>query len=110
MTLAQLNITNGEAATITTLAEFLAWMNAESITTPADRKELNALLVRWIQHDRRQQMRRISELRISRGQSPLPAYLTRAPRCRVCDGDGKIMESTGNPKRPLRARRCPECG
>jgi len=109
MTLAQMKITNGEVGTLVLIAEFLAWAKAESLTFPNTQKELNAILARWLQHDRREQMRRISEMRVARGESPLPAWLTQAPKCKTCDGDGKIMAASGNPKRPLRALPCPQC-
>jgi hypothetical protein len=71
-----LEITNGEFFKICDLAEFLRFMFVESAPVPVTREERDALLNRYLVHCRREDMRLISALRVSRGQSPLPARLT----------------------------------
>lgn len=75
MSLASLRITNGEAATLQIIVNFLDFMKQESAPVPITRKELNALLAGYVKHSRREDMRFISELRVSRGETPLPKRL-----------------------------------
>lgn len=106
-TLAQLEITNGEAAELAILTGFLSWMRQESTPVPVTRRELNVLLAKWVAFDRREKMRVISEQRVAKGLTPLPPWLTRP--CATCGGDGRLMSSTGDPKHPLRGVPCPKC-
>jgi hypothetical protein len=75
--LAGLGLTYGEGAMIERIAHFLQFMKTESAPVPADRQELNALLVKYVKVDRLEQMQAVSALRVKRGQEPLPERLTR---------------------------------
>lgn len=74
-TLASLELTNGEAANLESITHFISFMHQESAPVPQTRQDLNALLVGYIKHSRRENMRVISELRVSRGETPLPKRL-----------------------------------
>lgn len=74
-TLATMSITNGEAGMLAEITCFINWMKSESAPLPKTRKELNALLARYLKSERREQMQRVSDERVERGLDPLPKYL-----------------------------------
>lgn len=57
------------------IAHFLSFMKSVGAPIPETRSDLNALLTRYIQTERREQMRRVSEERVTRGELPLPQRL-----------------------------------
>lgn len=71
-TLETIDLCNGEVAMLQEVAHFLEFLRAESVSTPIPMEELNHLLTRYVKHVRREQMAYVSELRVSRGESPLP--------------------------------------
>ncbi len=70
-----LELTNSEGAMVEGLAHFLKFMKTESAPVPETGDELAALLTRYMKTIRREQMAYISDLRVKRGESPLPASL-----------------------------------
>lgn len=77
ITLESIELTNGEFGTVASAVNFLDYLKTESITAPIPDSELNHIMARYILHERREQMDRISKLRVSRGESPLPKRLVR---------------------------------
>lgn len=75
MGLAELKLSNGEAAMLESVAHFIRFMKAENAPIPETRKEFNALLTRYVKQVRREQMQYVSALRVSRGEAPLPKRL-----------------------------------
>ncbi len=74
--LEKLELTNGEGATIDGIIHFLRFMKTESAPLPESSKEADHLLTRYMKQIRREQMEFVSQLRVDRGQSPLPVSLT----------------------------------
>jgi len=76
-TLKNIDLTNGEFGTCCELASFLIWMKQEGAPIPErfDGEEIDYLLVRYIEHRRREQWQYISDLRVRRGEPPLPKRL-----------------------------------
>jgi hypothetical protein len=75
--LEDMEVTNGEIGTIDRIVHFLKFMRAESAPLPVTPEELEPLLVRYIKQIRREDMAYVSALRVSRGESPLPARMLR---------------------------------
>lgn len=73
--LKSLKLTYGEGAMLDSIIHFLNFMRNQSAPLPTDRKELNTLLVAYVKQVRREQMQFVSDLRVSRGQEPLPKRL-----------------------------------
>lgn len=74
-----LELSNGELAQCETLAHFLHFMKSISAPVPISGDELDPLLTSYIKQVRREQMQYVSDLRVSRGESPLPRKLTGTP-------------------------------
>lgn len=71
-------VTNGEAALMSQLQDFVNFLKAPegyslALTVPTRVYE------RYLDYRRREQMRYVSELRVSRGEKPLPRKLTDRP-------------------------------
>lgn len=75
--LADLEITNGEFANLQSLTHFLQFMKREKIEIPKNAKELNDLFTQYVIYVRREDMNYISEMRVARGESPLPKRMLR---------------------------------
>lgn len=74
-----LELTNGEGAMVDGLFDFLSFMVSEGAPVPRHpnfAEEAELLLARYVKHHRREQMRYVSALRVSRGETPLPTSLT----------------------------------
>ena len=77
-TLETLELSNGEFATVEGLMHFLQFMKRENASVPKTGAQLNRNYrpkPTYMLAVRREQMEYVSKLRVSRGQSPLPARL-----------------------------------
>jgi hypothetical protein len=76
-----LGLTNGEGAMVEGILHFLSFMTSESAPTPRHpnfSNEAVTLVTRYVKQVRREQMQYVSQLRVERGESALPASILEA--------------------------------
>jgi hypothetical protein len=78
-TLKSIGMTNGEFGQLSEIYQFLTFMQEEKIPIPDvdDKKAIDLTFARYLEDVRLKQMQYISDLRVKRGEKPLPARLLR---------------------------------